>query len=323
VGVVIDPKSGNLYGATNGGGTGGCGVVYELTPPSVNDGNWSETVLYNFACGEDGSEPYSALIRDSAGRLYGTTLNGGSGGSGVVFMLTPPSQSGGAWTEQVLHSFLGSGDGGDPSSALVMDGSGAIYGVTPYLTTVNRMWGTAFKLTPTKSGPWAETVLHRFYGGQISNTDGGDPIGPLAVDSSGAVYGATRFGGEGCPTKSGRSCGTIFQLVPPVTKGGQWTENLLYQFTGEADGASPMGGVMFNGAGALYGTTQAGGKEKGGTVFSLSPPLGGVGNWTIASFPLAQPNFTECGVLLLGNDIFGASTYGGANRMGMVFELQQ
>jgi hypothetical protein len=58
-----------------------------------------------------------------------------------------------------------------------------------------------------------ETVLHRFYGGQISNTDGGDPIGPLAVDSSGAVYGATRFGGEGCPTKSGRSCGTIFQLV--------------------------------------------------------------------------------------------------------------
>jgi len=264
VGVVIDPKSGNLYGATNGGGTRGCGVVYELTPPSVNDGNWSETVLYNFACGEDGSEPYSALIRDSAGRLYGTTLSGGSGGSGVVFMLTP-----------------------------------------------------------TKSGPWAETVLHRFYGGQISNTDGGDPIGPLAIDSSGAVYGATRFGGEGCPTKSGRSCGTIFQLVPPVTKGGQWTENLLYQFTGEAEGASPMGGVMFNGAGALYGTTQAGGKEKGGTVFSLSPPLGGVGNWTIASFPLAQPNFTEYGVLLLGNDIFGASTYGGANRMGMVFELQQ
>jgi uncharacterized repeat protein (TIGR03803 family) len=323
VGVVLDPKSGNLYGATAGGGTGGCGLVYQLTPPSVNNGNWSETVLYNFACGDDGGAPYSPLIIDSAGRLYGTTSGGGASGFGTVFMLMPPSQAGGAWTEQVLHSFLGSGDGGIPQSALIMDSSGAVYGVTPYESVPNRLWGTAFKLTPTKSGPWAETVLHRFYGGQVSDTDGGKPIGPLALDGSGAVYGATEFGGAGCPSRVHTGCGTVFQLVPPATKGGAWTENLIYQFDGLFTGAAPESGVQFDEAGVLYGTTAAGGKNYTGEVFNLSPPSNGVGTWKIAVFPLPQKDYTITGVLLFENTYYGTSEYDGVNGTGSVFELQQ
>ncbi len=323
IGLVLDPNTGNLYGVVASAGTGKCGYVYQLTPPSANDGSWSQAVIYNFACGDDGNEPYAALIRDSAGRLYGTTIGGGSAGLGVVFMLTPPSQSGGSWTEQVLHSFLGHGDGGFPQSPLFMDSSGAVYGVTPYETVPDRLWGTAFKLTATKSGPWAETVMHRFYGGQVSNTDGGLPIGPLAVDSSGAVYGATEFGGEGCPPRVHIGCGTVFQLVPPSTNGGEWTENLIYQFTGELDGAGPGGGVVFNSTGMLYGTTGAAGKETGGTIFTLSPPSVGGGSWTITSFPVSEENRTGVGVLLLGNDIFGTAMFGGSNRMGSVFKLEQ
>jgi uncharacterized repeat protein (TIGR03803 family) len=328
--LLLDPKRGNLYGTTVAGGSADCGVVYQLTPPSEPNGDWAETVLYSFTCGADGSTPYSDLISDGEGRLYGTTLLGGQRNNGhfvpfgVVFMLTPPSQSGGSWTEQVLHTFQGGSDGGNPFRGLVMDSSGAVYGTTDYNFGYlgKNLYGTVFKLTPPANGQsgWTETVLHRFTGG----ADGKSPIASLVLDSTGALYGTTPYGGSGCPPRVSTGCGVVFQLVPPASNGGDWTENVIYAFTGQLDGAKPGGRVVFDSAGALYGTTDGAGKTFRGTIFKLSPPSGGTGPWTITSVPFPKASFGgSTGVLLLGNHIYGATSQGGTNGTGSVFELSQ
>src|SRR5262249_42360389 len=138
-GLIFD-SSGNLYGTATGGGrasncTGGCGVVFELSPPATAGGTWTPTLLHSFAGGAgDGANPRAGLIADSSGNLYGTTmLGGGTGcagaGCGTVFELFPPATSGGTWTERLLHSFAGgAGDGSFPSSGLIFDRSGNLYG---------------------------------------------------------------------------------------------------------------------------------------------------------------------------------------------------
>ena len=320
-GVILDSKTGNLYGTTSSGGTGKCGVVFEVTPPSAGSGSWSENVLYNFTCETDGDEPDSPLIEDSQGRLYGTTFFGGKG-VGVVFMLTPPSAAGGSWAEQVLYSFLGGGNGGYPGAGLVMDGSGAIYGTTDVEGIPQDLDGTAFKLTPRKSGPWAMTILHAFHGSRGNYSDGGRPVGSLVLDGSGAVYGATSAGGDGCPVQVHLGCGTIYQLVPPTSQGGTWTENILYNFgsAGKADGLGPSG-VVFDSTGALWGTTYGGGTNSNGTVFKLTPPSGGVGSWTPSAISLPRGSYGSAGILLMGSDIYGTTPFGGTNGGGTVFEL--
>lgn len=315
-GLLLDSKTGNLYGTTYGGGSGSCGVVFQLTPPSAGNGAWSETVLYNFTCGDDGANPLSTLISDAQGSLYGTTLISGNG-LGVVFMLTPPAQSGGTWTEQVLHTFVAGYDGGYPRAGLVMDSHGAVYGTTTYRQAGRTTWGTVFKLTPTKSGTWNIATLHRFTGG----SDGWEPEAPLTLDSTGAIYGTTAWGGNGCPTYVHLGCGIIFQLVPP-TEGGTWTENILYEFTDQNDdGGFPSdSGVTFDSAGALYGTTGGGGKNRNGTVFQLTPPSAGVGPWTINSVSLPLHSQGSPGVVLVGNTYYGTTSWG-TNEGGTAFEL--
>jgi uncharacterized repeat protein (TIGR03803 family) len=100
-GRVISDAEGNLYGTTAFGGTSGAGIVFELTKPGV-PGSWTETILYNFTGGNDGSQPWAGVIFDSAGNLYGTTYLGGTSNSGTVYQLAPPAQQGGSWTETVL-----------------------------------------------------------------------------------------------------------------------------------------------------------------------------------------------------------------------------
>jgi hypothetical protein len=314
-GLTLDSKTGNLFGTSGRGGSGGCGVVFQLTPPSAGNGSWSETVLYNFSCGDDGATPDSTLIQDAQGRLYGTTLYAGDG-LGVVFMLTPPSQSGGSWTEQVLHTFVGGYDSGWPSGTLAMDGHGALYGTTSYRQAGSTSWGTVFKLTPTKSGVWDIAILHRFDG----SSDGWDPGSRLVLDSVGAVYG-TALGGTGCPSNVHLGCGIVFQLVPPST-GGTWTEDILYEFgsAGSADGLYPSSGIAFDSTGTLYGTTYGGGKNLNGTVFQLTPPTGGVGPWSINSVSLPRDSEGSPGVVLVGNTYYGTTTWG-TNDGGTVFEL--
>jgi hypothetical protein len=320
-GLLLDTATGNLYGTTGEGGTDNCGLIYLMTPPSVGNGTWTETVIYNFTsvsygiCGNGGGGPLGPLISDAAGNLYGTTATGGNPGLGVVFKLIPPSQGSG-WTEQVLYNFQGGNLGEYPNGGLIMDSKGALYGTTEW---VGALHGTVFKLTPTKSGVWSFQTLHKF----TAADDGAEPGGHMVFDSAGALYGATAWGGNGCSLhRSHVGCGIVYQLVPPSTQGAQWTENILYEFTRQDDGAFPAGGVFFDSTGMLHGCTAGAGKYEGGTLYELTPPSSGTGPWTITSYALLEGKGCQ-GILPSGNNIYGTTYQGGANRGGTVFDFVQ
>jgi uncharacterized repeat protein (TIGR03803 family) len=245
--------SGVLYGTANNGGAAGFGTVFNLTAPISAS---SFAVLYTFGGPPgDGANPQASMITDATGALYGTTLSGGQSNAGTVFKLTPVA--GGTWTETVLYSFTGGNDGRWPTSNLLFDASGALYGVTQFGGLNNS--GTVFKLTPpsTVGAGWTETVLHAFAGG----SDGAGPLAGLIFDGSGALYGTT-------PTGGANNQGTIFKLTPPAAAGGAWTESILWNFTGGNDGSFPgNGGLVADTSGALYGTTYQGGAYGGGTIY--------------------------------------------------------
>jgi uncharacterized repeat protein (TIGR03803 family) len=200
-------QSGNLYGTAQSGGGAcfkafGCGLVFELSPkPS---GSWTETILHTFT-GIDGQYPWKILF-DVSGNLYGTTDTGGvnndcSVGCGVVYELSPTSSGG--WTQTVIHDF-GVGDGALPSG-LVMDANGNLYGTTVLGGANNQ--GTAFKLSPSSSSTWTESVLFSF----AQNASGGYAYSPL-LDSSGNLFGVTYYGGKVSNNSSGY--GVVFKLYP-------------------------------------------------------------------------------------------------------------
>ena len=254
--VIRDP-AGNLYGSTVYGGTANAGVVFKL------DAAGKYTVLYTFTGGADGNEP-NAVTRDSAGNLYGTTYQGGTAGFGVVFKLEPARQA--PWPETVLYTFTGGADGGEPLEeygALIQDSAGNLYGTTYQGGTANV--GVVFKLEPASQAPWPETVMYSFTGG----ADGGYPGAGVIRYPSGNLYGTTEFGGDlSCGQGSGSGCGVVFKVSPT----GQ--ETVLYTFTGGADGAVPLAGVIRDSAGNLYGTTYEGGLGCAlgcGVVFKLEP----------------------------------------------------
>jgi uncharacterized repeat protein (TIGR03803 family) len=257
-GTLTRDHNGNLYGTTEIGGTFGCGTVFELSP--VSGGAWTESVLYSFNCTGDAENPLSGVIFDNLGNLYGTTQAGGTTGFGTVFKLTPPSTSGGAWTETVLHNFHGNQDGRYPYYGLTFAGKGTFYGFTSYGGTYDR--GTFYQMMAGGK----ETVLYSFSDG----ADGGGPSGEPILDASGNVFGVTGAGGI-------QNNGLVFQFTPPAISGQPWTETVLYSFTG-TDGSQPTG-VTFGPSGVLYGTSWAGGANNDGIVFQLTPPTSG-GSWT-------------------------------------------
>jgi hypothetical protein len=251
----------------------------------------TETVLHHFTGSPDGAQPNAPLLAGAFGVLYGTTTSGGSGtsfrcfaglsGCGVVFSLTPPASPGHTWTETILHNFSGGRDGAAPSSGLIADAAGVLYGTTFAGGSLGR--GTAFKLAPpAKAGAaWTETVIHSFRAG----SDGFSPGGNLIADASGALYGTTPLGGTGNNCNLG--CGTVFKLTPPASVGDAWTESVLYSFHGGSDGDFPTGPLLIDAAGALYGTTVAGGGSSNctnpvgcGIVFKLHPPATSGAGWT-------------------------------------------
>lgn len=315
-GLVMDQK-GALFGTTGAGGAAlrgfdqfGEGIAYELRPPTGAHTQWEFITLHNFSgINGDGANPQAPLIAGPSGVFFGTTRSGGSfcldnSGCGTVFELTPPSASQNAWSEIVLYRFKGfrsSGfsDGESPSTLLI-DNSGALYGVTLAGGTANK--GVIYKLTPPISGGtlWSETVLYRFtgvIGGK--GVDGAYPNGPLIIDGNGALYGTTQAGGSGeCPATDfvGVGCGTVFKLTPPPPGGTKWSEEILYSFREiDGDGGNPSG-LVFGPGGVLYGTTANGGSNIGvcqglqvagfcvntagdGTVFKLTPPAPGQNTW--------------------------------------------
>ena len=198
-GVLTFDTHGNIYGTTNGGGSGAVGIVYKLTPNHQRPG-WSETVLYTFQGGSDGAYPAAGVVLDNAGNVYGTTSQGGSAGVGTVFELTPQSDQ--AWSETVLYSFQGGNDAANPNSSLSFDSSGALYGTAGGGASGQ---GTVFKLTPSSGGPWTESVVYAFSGG----LDGGLPSGGVTFDSSGNLYGTASVGGS-----FGQNGGVAFEIMP-------------------------------------------------------------------------------------------------------------
>jgi uncharacterized repeat protein (TIGR03803 family) len=316
---------GNLYGTTTVGGTGscsnggaplGCGTVFKLAP--TTHGSWTETVLYSFQGTNDGVQPTAALIFDSAGNLYGTTVSGGRTpySRGTIFKLSP--SSGGAWTESILYSFTGLSDGSMPVAPLIFDASGNLYGTTGYGGTSSN--GVVFEFTPNAQGTWSESVLYNFAGG----TDGSTPGSPLIFDSAGNLYGTTYRGGGFTG-----GAGTVFELKP--NGNGAWTESILYRFgITNSDGLYPSG-VIFDDAGNLYGTTSAGGNtgcyNTGcGVAFRLSPNSGG--QWTESILHTftggADGGNPYAGVIFdhAGN-FYGTTAYGGLANLGAVFKLSQ
>ena len=165
---------------------------------------WIEKVIYSFQGNTDGRFPYSGLIIDQSGNLYGTTTDAGSGYGGTVFELSP---SGGGWTYSVLYSLTGSlGDSCGPAWALVMDAAGNLYDTTE-CDGANKA-GNVFKLTNT-GGSWTYTSLHDFTGGN----DGSCPISGVTLDASGNLYGTTYYGGDlNCGNTYG--CGVVWEITP-------------------------------------------------------------------------------------------------------------
>jgi uncharacterized repeat protein (TIGR03803 family) len=318
-GLVSDP-SGTLYGTTQDQGAYGYGTVFQLTPPALTGGAWTETVRYSFVGGSDAQTPYAALVIDKNGAFYGTTANGGASGYGTVFQVTPPALAGGSWTETVLYSFGPGIDGRSPYGALVFGKNGALYGTTYFGGVSNK--GTVFQLSPPASagGTWTENVLYSF----LDGSDGANPWAALVFGKNGALYGTTYFGGVS-------NKGAVFQLSPPASAGGTWTENVLYSFLDGSDGANPVAALVFGEDSSLYGTTTSGGSSNGGIVFKLSPPTIAGGTWTetvLYSFESRARGSKS--TLVVGNNgaLYGTTEFGGTGRgcgpggCGTVFTLK-
>jgi uncharacterized repeat protein (TIGR03803 family) len=319
LGGPLFDANGNVYGTASIGGAGcggvGCGTVFELS--GGGGGKWRQSVLYNFTgivlCGSqpcyDGQNPSGTLVFDPAGALYGTTVEGGRNNMGTVFQLAPSATAGGKWTETVIYSFTGDPtvDGAPPGPDLVFGNDGNLYGVTN--TTV-------FQLVPPSgsSTAWTFNLLASF-------PSGGGPVGGVAIGKGGVVYGVLAPGGSTVD-------GGVFSLTPPKSTGGAWRQKLIYAFPGNLKhGGNPLGGVVVNHAGALFGTTKNGGSQNDGVVFELKPPANGKHAWTEqvmhsftappdGRFPNAPLTFGAGGVL------YGTTSSGGEfDQFGTVFEL--
>ena len=224
----------------------------------------TETVIYSFTGGSDGGDPNGGVILDAKGNLYGTVVLGGANAAGAVFELTP--NTGGGWTETVLYSFsFSSGDGYLPSSGLIFDTHGNLYGETTGGGTVGA--GTIFELSPGSNGIWTEKTLYSFAGG----ADGNAPYShTLALDHSGNLYGVTEGGGTS-------GFGTVFELVAGTN--GTWSKNILHSFTQEDDGGLPYAEqLVLDSSGNVYGTTLQAGAHDYGVVFELV--RGSNGSWS-------------------------------------------
>ena len=351
-GAVFD-TTGNLYGATQTGGSEGNGGVFKLSPPAQKGGAWTETLLYSFLGNlkNDGEWPSGGLVIDGSGNLYGVTAYGGTGGCqllgipmgcGVVYEISPPGEKEGQWTETILHSFQSGSDGYLPNGNLVLGSAGNLYGATAYgggYGSCNAPYyqycGTVFELSPptTKGGHWAEKVLYSFKGvadGKNSG-DGANPNGGLVLDKTGSIYGTTNFGGNNLKGQclggaGGTGCGIVFALEPPTKKGGRWTEKLVHRFNGQ-DGSNSAAGVVFDGNGNLYGTTSAGPQNGFGLVFELRKPSERVHYWmetvlclfnngSNGAYPIAGLVFDAKG------DLYGTATGGDQSPGGNVFQLK-
>ena len=245
--------AGNIYGTAQLGGDFnplpcrqfGCGTVYEL----IKSQNWAMSNLYAFLEDGDGANPYSGVIMDQTGNLYGTALGGN------IFELTP---SGGNWAFNLIGA-LGGNDGYDPYAGLIWDRAGNLYGAASGGGSGGG--GTVFQMSPSGEG-WNLNLLFSL-AGSGGLYDG--PLGDLFMDSAGNLYGTSDMDGA-------FGCGDVFKLTQ---SGGGYTFTSLHDFTCGSDGANPYAALTMDASGNLYGTA-AYGANSGcalgcGVVFEITP----------------------------------------------------
>jgi uncharacterized repeat protein (TIGR03803 family) len=270
-GLTID-HNGNLYGTASAGGnqvsgcinflgTAGCGAVFEL---ARSGSGWILRPLYDFQSSSNGY-PAHGVVFGPDGALYGLT-NGGSC-CGGVFRLAPPGTICRSftcnWQETVLHQFTGQPDGSGPTSRVLFDSAGNMYGATYSGGAYNL--GAAYELSPGNGG-WTESVIYSF--SQNNQSLGVSyPTGDIAIDQADNLYGAAY-----CNDTLGCFYGAVFQLQPSQSG---WSLNALYQFNG-LNGYAPIG-VFRDPSGNLYGVTTGAAGNDSGTIYEVSPSNGG---WT-------------------------------------------
>jgi uncharacterized repeat protein (TIGR03803 family) len=287
---VIFDGAGNLYGTTADGGTNGTGTVFELSPTAKG---WNEIILYNFLDGADGGYPWSGVIMDKSGNLYGATAEGGSGNSGAVFELSPSADG---WTERVIYNFASRVY--YAPSGLTMDANGNIFGAAGLIV---------FELSPNGSGGWSSTIIHTFPGNN-SAVDG-TPV----IDNHGNIFGTIRPENQEGPIGDGG----VYRLTQ---KNGEWKMQILQLWT---DGQGPEAGVVLDGKGNIYGTTDGNGTDGDGTVFELIPVKDKgyeqVVLWNFDGTDGDEP----LGALTLDSagNLYGTTVVGGSIGFGTVFEI--
>src|SRR5579862_748024 len=196
-GVVMD-REGRFYGNTQWRGAYGDGAVFELVP---RNGTYTEEIIHSFN-GVDGIQPISGLTMDKNGKIYGTTSIGGDpDGYGTIFELTKGTN--GVWKEKTLHEMNGN-DGASPIGPVVFDAAGNLYAAAQF-GAINAM-GSVFKLTPTQTGYWKETMLHRFDFKFPDGVDGEQPYAGVILNR-GKVFGTTSSGGV-------NDSGIVFEITP-------------------------------------------------------------------------------------------------------------
>jgi uncharacterized repeat protein (TIGR03803 family) len=293
-------------------------IVLTLTAAAVlcatgsSEAAVKEAALYPFTGSTDGGFPHGGVIADAKGNLFGVTTSDGAGHGGVVYELSPPKRSQGqtAWTQTTLYAFTGSSDGSLPQGALTMDSAGNLYGTT-YAGGASGE-GVVFELTKHR-GAWKYHLLWTFTGGN----DGSEPSGALTLDSAGNLYGTTTGGGTGV-------VGTVFELSPPTARHQAWTQNVLYNFTGNNDGGEPMGNVLLGADGNLYGTTAGYGQFNYGTVYRLTAPTDG-GSWGFSTLHAfqggADGEVPRDGLIQDSEGTLYGTTAGFDHSYGNVFQL--
>jgi uncharacterized repeat protein (TIGR03803 family) len=315
-GVTLD-SFGNLYGATveGGGGTNQLGMVFELSP--AEDG-WSERIVHSFGNpGDVACCPWGNLILGQGDNVYGT--------GGAAFELSSAPDG---WIEDVLHNFAGpNGYGYAIVAGPIMDGAGNIYGTTQYGGGRGGCQeggcGTVYELEPVTgawaaSVAWKERILYSFGGVQ---RDGEVPgAGQLTMDHVGNLYGTTQGGGA-------TGYGTVFKLTDiSSATGGVWAETVLHSFTPGGLGYQPYGGVIFDNAGNLYGTTANGGSALCGcgVVYGLSPQPDGQWQYTVLHIFEGTDGAQPDANLTIGPDgnLYGTTVTGGTYGGGVVFQIQ-
>ncbi|HLY01131.1 MAG TPA: choice-of-anchor tandem repeat GloVer-containing protein [Candidatus Cybelea sp.] len=334
VGRLVSDKAGNLYGATNIGGTGnckvrkmrvGCGTIFDLSPSGTG---WTERVLYSFKNLADGAAPYGTVTLDSSGDIYGVTMSGGNDGClqffefrgcGTAFELVRHGKN---WKKRLLHTFSGGADGGHPRGNLILD-EGTLYGTAHcgggYSCYGSESGAGAFFALRRSGMEWNFSTLFAF-----GVKAGGYPTGDLTPRGRNTIYG-TNGAGVYAMSRSSRS--------------GSWHETTVYFFPEETLklGSSPTGGLVFDAAGNIYGTTSFGGgyyapecSQGCGVVYELSPSASGSWSETVLhAFTGGSDGGVPAAGLAIDADgsVFGTTENGGDTQCngdfgcGVVFSV--